>query len=72
MKERYYLLVPALFIAGAISVFVSQSAVLKYIGAAANKFLSYSLASVSGTILAVCSYTVLPLFAGMIYGILVA
>ncbi len=72
MKERYYLLVPALFIAGAISVFVSQSAVLKYFGAAANKFLSYSLASVSGTILAVCSYTVLPLFAGMIYGILVA
>jgi hypothetical protein len=58
-------LVPALFIAGAISVFVSQAAVLKYFGAAANKFLSYSVASVSGTILAVCSCTVLPLFAGI-------
>jgi len=58
-------LIPALFIAGAISVFVSQAAVLKYFGAAANKFLSYSVASVSGTILAVCSCTVLPLFAGI-------
>jgi len=58
-------LIPALFIAGAISVFVSQASVLKYFGAAANKFLSYSVASVSGTILAVCSCTVLPLFAGI-------
>lgn len=58
-------LIPALFIAGAISVFVSQAAVLKYFGAAANKCLAYSVASVSGTILAVCSCTVLPLFAGI-------
>jgi uncharacterized membrane protein YraQ (UPF0718 family) len=58
-------LVPALFIAGAIAVFVSQAAVLKYFGADAKKILSYSLASVSGTILAVCSCTVLPLFAGI-------
>jgi len=58
-------LVPAFFIAGAISVFVSQASVLKYFGAKANKFLSYSVASVSGTILAVCSCTVLPLFAGI-------
>jgi uncharacterized protein len=58
-------LIPALFIAGAISVFVSQGAILKYFGAAANKFLAYSVASVSGTILAVCSCTVLPLFAGI-------
>jgi uncharacterized membrane protein YraQ (UPF0718 family) len=58
-------LVPAFFIAGAISVFVSQGAVLKYFGAQANKILSYSVASVSGTILAVCSCTVLPLFAGI-------
>jgi uncharacterized membrane protein YraQ (UPF0718 family) len=58
-------LIPALFIAGAISVFVSQASVLKYFGAASNKFLSYSVASVSGTILAVCSCTVLPLFAGI-------
>ena len=58
-------LVPALFIAGAISVFVSQASVIKYFGASANKLLSYSVASVSGTILAVCSCTVLPLFAGI-------
>jgi len=58
-------LLPAFFIAGAISVFVSQASVMKYFGAKANKFLSYSVASVSGTILAVCSCTVLPLFAGI-------
>ena len=58
-------LVPAFFIAGAISVFVSQASVLKYFGAQANKILSYAVASVSGTILAVCSCTVLPLFAGI-------
>ena len=58
-------LVPAFFIAGAISVFVSQVSVMKYFGAKANKFLSYSVASVSGTILAVCSCTVLPLFSGI-------
>jgi hypothetical protein len=58
-------LVPALFIAGAIAVFVSQAAVLKYFGPQAKKVLSYSVASVSGAILAVCSCTVLPLFAGI-------
>jgi len=58
-------LIPAFFIAGAISVFVSQASVLKYFGAKANKFLAYSVASVSGTILAVCSCTVLPLFSGI-------
>ena len=58
-------LIPAFFIAGAISVFVSQASVLKYFGAQANKILSYSVASVSGTVLAVCSCTVLPLFAGI-------
>ncbi|MEQ8159632.1 MAG: permease [Smithellaceae bacterium] len=58
-------LVPAFFIAGAISTFVSQAAVLKYFGAQANKILSYSVASVSGSVLAVCSCTVLPLFAGI-------
>ena len=58
-------LVPALFIAGAIAVFVSQASVMKYFGPTANKVLSYSVASVSGTILAVCSCTVLPLFAGI-------
>ncbi len=58
-------LVPAFFIAGAISVFVSQASVMRYFGAKANKFLSYSVASVSGAILAVCSCTVLPLFSGI-------
>ncbi len=58
-------LIPAFFIAGAIAVFVSQASVLKYFGAQAQKILAYSVASVSGTILAVCSCTVLPLFAGI-------
>jgi uncharacterized membrane protein YraQ (UPF0718 family) len=58
-------LIPAFFIAGAIAVFVSQASVLKYFGATANRILSYSVASVSGTVLAVCSCTVLPLFAGI-------
>ena len=58
-------LVPAFFIAGAISVFLSQASVIKYFGSDANKFLSYGVASVSGTILAVCSCTVLPLFSGI-------
>lgn len=56
-------LVPAFFIAGAIACFVSQAAVMKYLGAGAKKVLAYAVASVSGTILAVCSCTVLPLFA---------
>jgi len=58
-------LVPAFFIAGAISSFVSQAAVMKYLGPRAPKLLAYGVASVSGTILAVCSCTVLPLFAGI-------
>jgi len=58
-------LIPALFIAGAISVFVSQASVLKYFGPKANKFVAYGVGAVSGTILAVCSCTVLPLFSGI-------
>lgn len=58
-------LVPAFFIAGAIGVFVSQASVMKYLGAKANKALAYGVAAVSGTILAVCSCTILPLFAGI-------
>jgi uncharacterized protein len=58
-------LVPAFFIAGAIGVFVSQGAVMRYLGAGAKKVLAYGVASVSGSILAVCSCTVLPLFAGI-------
>ena len=58
-------LIPAFFIAGAISVFVSQASVMKYMGANANKFVAYGVASFSGTILAVCSCTILPLFSGI-------
>ncbi|HEU4365735.1 MAG TPA: permease [Candidatus Krumholzibacteria bacterium] len=58
-------LVPAFFIAGAISVFVRQASVMKYLGARASKWLAYPVASISGTILAVCSCTVLPLFSGI-------
>ncbi len=58
-------LVPAFFIAGAIAVFVSQGAVLRYLGAGARRAVAYSVASVSGGVLAVCSCTVLPLFAGI-------
>jgi uncharacterized membrane protein YraQ (UPF0718 family) len=58
-------LIPAFFIAGAIGVFISKDAVIKYLGPKANKFLSYGVASCSGTVLAVCSCTVLPLFAGI-------
>ncbi|MCW5965885.1 MAG: permease [Bryobacterales bacterium] len=58
-------LVPAFFIAGAIAVFINSASVMRYLGAKANKVLAYGVASVSGTILAVCSCTVLPLFAGI-------
>ncbi len=58
-------LVPAFFIAGAISIFISQDAVLRYMGPKANRFVAYGVASVSGAILAVCSCTVLPLFGGI-------
>jgi uncharacterized membrane protein YraQ (UPF0718 family) len=58
-------LVPAFFIAGAISVFVSQGAVMRYLGPHARKLVAYPVAAVSGTILAVCSCTVLPLFASI-------
>jgi hypothetical protein len=58
-------LVPAFFIAGAITIFISQASVMKYLGPNANKVLAYGVASVSGSILAVCSCTVLPLFNGI-------
>jgi len=58
-------LIPAFFIAGAIGVFVRQEAVMKYLGPTANKLVAYGVGSVSGSILAVCSCTVLPLFSGI-------
>lgn len=58
-------LLPAFFIAGTISVFVSQGSVLRYFGANAKKWLAYSVAAVSGSILAVCSCTILPLFSSI-------
>lgn len=60
-----FCLIPAFFIAGAISIFISKEAVIKYFGTRANKVLAYGVASVSGSILAVCSCTVLPMFAGI-------
>ena len=65
-REHFILcLLPAFFIAGVISVFVSQASVLKYFGAQAKKWVAYTVAAVSGTILAVCSCTVLPLFSSI-------
>ena len=58
-------LVPAMFIAGAITVFLNQQAVMRYLGPSANRFTAYGVASVSGAILAVCSCTVLPIFKGI-------
>ncbi|MFP4282685.1 MAG: permease, partial [Opitutales bacterium] len=58
-------LLPAFWIAGAIAAFVSQASVMRYLGPKAPKPLAYGVGSVSGTILAVCSCTVLPLFAGI-------
>ncbi len=58
-------LIPAFFIAGAIAVFISQNSVIRYLGTGAKKVVSYGVASVSGSILAVCSCTILPLFAGI-------
>lgn len=60
-----FCLVPAFFIAGAISTFISKESVLKYLGPDSPKVFAFLIASVSGTILAVCSCTVLPLFAGL-------
>jgi len=60
-----FCLVPAFFIAGAISVFISEASVMKYLGPTANKVVAYGVSSVSGSVLAVCSCTVLPLFAGI-------
>jgi len=60
-----FCLIPAFFIAGGISIFISKEVVIKYLGARAKKILAYGVASVSGSILAVCSCTVLPMFAGI-------
>lgn len=58
-------LIPAFFIAGAIAAFVRKDAILRYFGAATRRYISYPVAAVSGTVLAVCSCTILPLFAGI-------
>jgi uncharacterized membrane protein YraQ (UPF0718 family) len=57
--------VPALFIAGGITTFLTQAAVMRYLGPSSNKFAAYSVASVAGVVLAVCSCSVLPMFAGI-------
>lgn len=66
-KHILFCLVPTFFIAGAIQNFISKEAVLRYFGPRSDKVLAYSVASVSGTILTVCSCTVLPMFAGIYY-----
>jgi len=58
-------LLPAFFIAGAITTFISKASVMRYLGARASRVLAYAVASVSGSVLAVCSCTILPLFAGI-------
>jgi len=58
-------LIPAFFIAGAIATFINKASVMKYLGPQANPIIAYGVASISGTILAVCSCTVLPLFASI-------
>lgn len=65
VKHVLTCLVPALFIAGAIAIFIQKEKVMKYLGHEAKKYVSYGVASVSGAILAVCSCTILPLFAGI-------
>ncbi|NPV58396.1 MAG: permease [Actinobacteria bacterium] len=64
-EHTLFCLIPAFFIAGAITAFLNTAAVMKYFGPRTNKALAYSVASVSGAILAVCSCTVLPLFTGI-------
>ncbi len=58
-------LIPAFFIAGVIAVYISQGTVARYLGPTAKKWKAYLVASLSGTILAVCSCTILPLFASI-------
>jgi uncharacterized membrane protein YraQ (UPF0718 family) len=58
-------LIPAFFIAGAIRIFIPTTMITRYFGPTANKWIAYSLASISGSVLAVCSCTVIPMFAGM-------
>ena len=65
VKHVLTCLIPALFIAGAIAIFIQKEKVMKYLGHEAKKYVSYGVASVSGAILAVCSCTILPLFAGI-------
>ena len=58
-------LLPALLIAGAVAAFVDKASVLRYLGPRANKVTAYGVGATSGCVLAVCSCTVLPLFAGI-------
>lgn len=65
-KEHVLLcLIPAFLIAGGFSVFINKQAIMKFLGPNASKWVSYSIASVSGSVLAVCSCTILPLFKGI-------
>ncbi len=58
-------LVPAFIIAGFMSSMIPKEAITRYLGPKASKWISYPAASLGGFILAVCSCTILPLFAGI-------
>jgi len=64
-EHTVFCLIPAFFIAGAIGALLKKDAILKYLGTDVRPWISYSLASISGTVLAVCSCTILPLFQGI-------
>jgi hypothetical protein len=60
-----FCLIPAFFIAGAVSGLIPKEAIVRYLGRKTNKIASYTIASIGGLIIAVCSCTILPLFAGI-------
>ena len=58
-------LLPAFFIAGALAALLPKEAVTRFLGRNAPKWISYPAAALSGFLLAVCSCTIMPLFAGI-------
>ncbi len=58
-------LLPAFFIAGALTALVPKEAITRFLGRRASRWVSYPAALLAGSVLAVCSCTILPLFAGI-------
>lgn len=58
-------LLPAFYIAGAMTALIPQETVTRYLGRNTPKYISYPAAALAGFLLAVCSCTVIPLFAGI-------